>query len=114
MNCRRHRKRRTSSFLVLFLVLSLTVNPVMPAKAYALPSVEDLVNEALEQTGMKDLADDVAETLEDAVNGTLPVLEKVPEMVMDDTKAKAEDAAAQLSVIMPVLREMEENVLVCS
>ncbi|NSW89294.1 MAG: cadherin-like beta sandwich domain-containing protein [Firmicutes bacterium] len=109
MNCRRHRKRRTSSFLVLFLVLLLTVNPVMPAKAYALPSVEDLVNEALEQTGMKDLADDVAETLEDAVNGTLPVLEKVPEMVMDDTKAKAEDAAAQLSVIMPVLREIAET-----
>jgi hypothetical protein len=81
----------------------------MPAKAYALPSVEDLVNEALEQTGMKDLADDVAETLEDAVNGTLPVLEKVPEMVMDDTKAKAEDAAAQLSVIMPVLREIAET-----
>jgi hypothetical protein len=81
----------------------------MPAKAYALPSVGDLVNEALEQTGMKDLADDVAETLEDAVNGTLPVLEKVPEMVMDDTKAKAEDAAAQLSVIMPVLREIAET-----
>lgn len=109
MNSRRRRKRRASSFLVLFLVLLLTVNPVMPAKAYALPSVEDLVNEALEQTGMKDLADDVAETLEDAVNGTLPVLEKVPEMVMDDTKAKAEDAAAQLSVIMPVLREIAET-----
>jgi len=109
MNCRRRRKRMASSFLVLFLVLLLTVNPVMPAKAYALPSVEDLVNEALEQTGMKDLADDVAETLEDAVNGTLPVLEKVPEMVMDDAKAKAEEAAAQLSVIMPVLREIAET-----
>ncbi|ABZ82759.1 multidomain protein with s-layer homology region, hyr domain [Heliomicrobium modesticaldum Ice1] len=109
MNSRRSRKRRASSFLVLFLVLLLTVNPVMPAKAYALPSIEDLVNEALEQTGMKDLADDVAETLEDTVNGTLPVLEKVPEMVMDDTKAKAEEAAAQLSVIMPVLREIAET-----
>ncbi len=114
MNSRPRRKRRNSFFLVLFLVLLVTVNLVVPAKAYALPSVEDLLNEALEQTGIKALADDVAVTLKDAVNGTLPVLEKVPEMVMDDAKAKAEDAAAQLSVIMPVLREIEENVLIYS
>ncbi|MCG9967463.1 cadherin-like beta sandwich domain-containing protein [Pelotomaculum terephthalicicum JT] len=109
MNGRRRRKRSTSSFLALSLVLLLMVNLVMPVQAYAFPSVEELANEALEQTGMKDLVDDVANAVEDAVNGTLPVMEKVPQMVIDDAKAKAEEAAAQLSAIMPVLQKIAET-----
>lgn len=110
MNSRLNKKRRAGSFLAIFLVLMLMLNIVMPSKTYAAPApIERLVNEALELTGMKDLVDDVAELLEDTLNGTLPVVKEIPQILIEKAKETAEEAVAQLSVIMPILQKVAET-----
>ena len=65
----------------------LMLNIVMPSKTYAAPApIERLVNEALELTGMKDLVDDVAELLEDTLNGTLPVVKEIPQILIESQR----------------------------